>query len=133
MLLIEQKASGMSITQDLNRMGLTTRGYNPGRDDKFTRISKGATLIQQGRFYVMGSFPGSKSRYAPWVAEAIDQIVNFPSVEHDDYVDSLSQALIYLIDSGFVCEYPGRRVRSPDMMDADERGGGSTRGNCYSI
>lgn len=134
MLLIEQKGSGMSITQDLNRMGITTRGYNPGRDDKFARISKGASVIQQGRFYVMGSFPGSKSRYAPWVEEAIDQVVNFPSTEHDDYVDSLSQALIYLIDSGFVCEYPGRRPLSPDMLDKESRQTSSRRsGNPYSM
>lgn len=134
MLLIEQKGSGMSITQDLNRMGITTRGYNPGRDDKFARISKGASVIQQGRFYVMGSFPGSKSRYAPWVEEAIDQVVNFPSTEHDDFVDSLSQALIYLIDSGFVCEYPGRRPLSPDMLDKESRQSSSRRsGNPYSM
>ena len=133
-LIIEQKACGQSITQDLNRMDVVTRGYNPGRDDKFSRMSKAATIIQQHRFYVMGSFPGSKSRYASWMEAAMEEVCNFPSVVHDDYVDSLSQALIYLIDSGFVCEYPGRRPLSPDMLDKESRQTSSRRsGNPYSM
>ena len=38
MILIEQKGSGMPLTQELRRMGIPVTPFTPGRADKFTRM-----------------------------------------------------------------------------------------------
>lgn len=129
-IIIEQKASGISITQDLAREDIKIHPYNPGRDDKFTRMSKAAVVIKQKRFYVMGGFNGRK--YAEWCTAAIDQLINFPAVEHDDFVDALSQALNYLNDNNFVGSHPNRQVIHPDNIGRDSSSS-STAYNFYSV
>jgi predicted phage terminase large subunit-like protein len=101
MLLIEAKASGQSLLQDLRQANLPVRRYNPGKADKISRAHSIAPLIESGCVYVMESrkTPGKP---VSWAKMVLDQLEVFPAGEHDDLVDSCTQALIYLRDSGFL-------------------------------
>ena len=39
---------------------------------------------------------------APWAKEFLEEVVNFPSARHDDYVDSMIQFLRWTDTGGFI-------------------------------
>jgi predicted phage terminase large subunit-like protein len=98
-LLIEAKASGISVAQEIRRI--------VGFDAKF-----GVELInptRQGdkvaRAHSIVHIFSEEMVYAPdkaWADKVIDQCARFPKDTHDDLVDSTTQALRYLRDTGFV-------------------------------
>ena len=46
-VLIEAKASGMPLTQELRSMGIPVQNYSPSRgNDKFTRVNSVAPMFQ---------------------------------------------------------------------------------------
>lgn len=101
LVLIEQKASGQSLLQDLRQANIPVRGYNPGRADKVTRAHMIAPLIDIGAVYVMESAK-NKGKPVSWARELLEELEKFPAGEHDDRVDCTTQALIYLKDAGFL-------------------------------
>jgi len=118
LVLIEDKSAGISLIQDLQRAGLPVRAYNPGNADKTQRLNIVAPLIQKGLVYI----PESMSREGmarDWAEPLINQLCAFPEVRHDDLVDSTSQALRYLRDSGFlVLDY---LYNDPDLYVDDTK------------
>jgi predicted phage terminase large subunit-like protein len=101
MVLIEQKGSGQSLLQDLGRARVPVTPYNPGHVDKVARAHIVAPLIEAGLVYL----PESKKnpgRWASWADGFMKQVSRFPNDEHDDYVDTMSQALRFLHDKRFL-------------------------------
>lgn len=100
-VLIEEKGSGISLIQDLRRAGIPVHSYNPGRADKVTRVHAISPLIESGIVYLPESKrnPGSTPT---WLDPLINELLAFPNAEHDDMVDALTQALIYLRDSRLI-------------------------------
>jgi predicted phage terminase large subunit-like protein len=98
--LVEIKGSGISLIQELRAANVPALSYNPGRADKHGRASQVLPLYELGLVYVPESAkdPG---RPATWARPFADQLMRFgPGVSaHDDYVDTFTQALIYLRDS----------------------------------
>jgi predicted phage terminase large subunit-like protein len=84
-ILIEDKASGTALIQDLNRDGVcgVTR-YEPTMD-KIMRLHSVSSTIENGFTYLPES--------ADWLAEYLHELTTFPSTKHDDQADSTSQAL----------------------------------------
>ena len=118
--LIEDKGSGISLRQMLEREGIEAYAYNPGRADKLTRLHMVSHVFQRRRVWLPESskFPGQP---ITWVDPMLAQLCAFTgpnSVKHDDYVDALSQALRVLRDMGFVNIDP---VADPDLYYADDR------------
>jgi predicted phage terminase large subunit-like protein len=102
LILMEDKSAGISLVQELQGAGIPVRAYNPGRADKVQRLNIVAPLIAKGKVYIPEDTekPGE---YAAWASRFLRQVCSFPeSGGHDDYVDSLSQALRVLRDSGWV-------------------------------
>lgn len=87
-ILIEDKASGQSLIQDLQRE--TKLPIKPIKvdTDKIARVNAVTPTIEAGNVYLPEN--------APWLADFINECSDFPSGEHDDVPDSLSQALNYL-------------------------------------
>lgn len=84
-MLIEDKASGQSLLQDLRReSALPVIAINP-RGDKLTRFAAVTPLIEAGKV--------SLPHEAPWLAEFEHEMMAFPQSAHDDQVDALSQYL----------------------------------------
>jgi predicted phage terminase large subunit-like protein len=102
LILMEDKSAGISLIQELQMAGVPVRAYNPGRADKVQRLNIVAPLIAKGKVYVPED-PKKPGEFADWTKRFFRQVCSFPESQgHDDYVDSLSQALRVLRDSGWV-------------------------------
>jgi len=84
-ILIEDKASGTALIQDLIRDGVSgiTR-YEPTMD-KIMRLHSVSSTIENGFVYL--------PQEAEWLAEYLHELTSFPATKHDDQADSTSQAL----------------------------------------
>ena len=104
LVLIEQKASGTPLTQDLRKMGIPVSGFTPGSGaDKFSRMNACAPVFESGMVY---------APEARWAEEVIEECAAFPNGEHDDLADSMSQAILRFRQGNFI------RTRS-DEEDED--------------
>lgn len=101
LVLVEQKGSGQSILQDLRAANIPCRGYNPGRADKLSRAHQIAPILELGNAYIPESRV-DKGGFSSWARPLIHQMEKFPNAEHDDLVDTASQALIYLRDANIL-------------------------------
>jgi len=121
LLLVEDKAAGISLIQDLQRAGLPVRGYNPGKADKSQRLSIVANIIKAGRVWVPESSV-RKGYVRDWAEGMVSQICSFPNTAHDEYVDCISQALRFLRDAGWISiDFPKEWVDEDDYIDAGQR------------
>ncbi len=115
LVLVEDKAAGISIIQDLQRAQIPCRAYNPGRADKTQRLHLVSNIIAHGLVYV----PESTLRRGhprDWAEPLVSQICSFPEAEHDDLTDTTTQALRLLRDMGFLNIDPS----PPDTEYVDE-------------
>jgi len=93
-VIIEGKASGMPLTQELRALGIPVQNYVPSRGgDKIARVNACTPLFSGG--YVW--FPEIN-----WAEEVVDELCDFPNGEHDDLVDSTTQALMRFRQGGFL-------------------------------
>jgi len=122
LILVEDKSAGISLIQDLQQAHLPVHAYNPGRADKIQRLSIVANIIKAGRVWV----PESTARAGfvrDWAEGMVSQVCGFPEgVEHDDFVDAISQALRYLRDGGWISiDVPrAEYFDDDDYFDAEE-------------
>jgi predicted phage terminase large subunit-like protein len=102
LILMEDKSAGISLIQELQGAYVPVQGYNPGKADKVQRVNIVAPLVAKGKVYIPED-PEIKNEVAQWAKRFIRQVCSFPEAGgHDDYVDSLSQALRVLRDSGWI-------------------------------
>ena len=113
MILVEDKAAGISLIQELQRAGLPVRSYNPGKADKMQRLHIVAAIIAAGRVYLPESSE-RKGYVSNWCEGFLSQICAFPDSTHDDYVDACSQALRLLKDMGWLDIDPEPKYDDPD-------------------
>lgn len=99
-VLVEAKASGQSLLQDLRLARVPAVGYNPGNADKVSRAHQAAPTLELGRIWVPESAK-NPGHAVSWAAGFIKQLEKFPVAEHDDYVDTFTQAIIYLKNDGW--------------------------------
>ena len=104
MLLIEDKGSGISLRQMLEREGILAYAYNPGRADKLARLHMVSHIFARKRVWLPESdqIPG---RPRKWIEPMLAQLCAFTgpgSIKHDDYVDAMTQVIRLAIDKGLV-------------------------------
>lgn len=93
-LIVEAKASGAPLVFELRQMGLPVQEFTPTRgNDKITRVNSVADLFASGKVWA----PPTR-----WADEVINEMASFPNSEHDDLVDSSTQALIRFRKGGFI-------------------------------
>jgi predicted phage terminase large subunit-like protein len=103
-LLIEDKGSGISLRQMLDREGITSYPYNPGRADKLTRLHMVSHIFAQGKVWIPES-ENYKGRPKTWVEPMLAQLCSFTgsgSIKHDDYVDATTQAIRLCMDKNLL-------------------------------
>lgn len=83
-LLIENKGSGMSLIQELQREGIRAIEVKP-EGDKIMRMNAHTARIEAGYVHI--------PRRASWLDEFRKEIMAFPAGKYDDQIDALSQAL----------------------------------------
>src|SRR5262249_12293762 len=86
-ILIEDKASGTQLIQDLKSEGLLRiRPYEPPPStDKLMRFHAQTAEFENGHVFL--------PRSAPWLVDYLQELTSFPGSKYDDQVDSTAQAL----------------------------------------
>ena len=94
-VLIEAKASGLPLTYELRKMGIPVINYTPSKgNDKHTRVNSVAPLFESGQIWA----PVDKE----FAQEVIEECAAFPYGDHDDLVDSMTQAVMRFRQGGFI-------------------------------
>jgi len=90
-VLIEDKASGQSLIQELQTSSRLAIEPVKIDSDKVTRATACTPLVEAGKVYLPED--------ADWLADFLEEVSSFPSAPHDDMVDAFSQALNYVRES----------------------------------
>jgi predicted phage terminase large subunit-like protein len=99
--IVEKKAAGAPLIQELRNMGIPVQEFSPSRgNDKLVRLNAVADLFSSGKVWA----PDTR-----WAREVIEEMAAFPVGEHDDFVDTTTQALLRFRQGGFI------------SLDTDER------------
>jgi predicted phage terminase large subunit-like protein len=101
--IVEAKASGGPLIFELRQMGIPVQEFTPTRgNDKITRINAVSDLFASGKVWA----PRTR-----WAEEVIEEMAAFPNSDHDDLVDSSTQALLRFRKGGFI------RLQSDEAED----------------
>ena len=94
-VLVEAKASGLPLTYELRNMGIPVVNYTPSRgNDKHTRVNSVAPLFESGKIWA----PTDKQ----FAQEVMEECAAFPYGDHDDLVDSMTQAVMRFRQGGLI-------------------------------
>ena len=93
-VLIEAKASGLPLTYELRKMDIPVMNFTPSKgNDKHVRVNSVAPLFESGMIWA----PEFK-----FAEDVIEECAAFPFGDHDDLVDSMTQAVMRFRQGGFV-------------------------------
>ena len=93
-VIIEAKASGQPLTYELRKIGIPVINFTPSKgQDKFSRVNSVAPMFESGMIWA----PDEE-----FADEVIEECASFPYGDHDDLVDSTTQALMRFRQGGFV-------------------------------
>lgn len=107
-ILVEEKGSGISVRQDMQHAGIPVMAYNPGKASKTARAALTAPMLEAETYYVIegrSREPGKRGgsgKPIKWAEPLLLQEEQFPNGEHDDLVDTHTQANILLQRSGWL-------------------------------
>jgi predicted phage terminase large subunit-like protein len=102
-VIIESKASGLPLTYELRKMGIPVINFSPSRgNDKHARVNAVAPIFESGLIWA----PDEK-----WAEEVVEECASFPYGDHDDLVDSTTQAIMRFRQGGFISH--------PDDLEED--------------
>ena len=95
MVLVEAKATGTPLIDELRLRGIPALGFSPGKgSDKVTRMHMVAPLFEAGMVWA----PEDKS----FADDVIEEVVSFPNGDNDDFCDSMTLALMRFRRGGFI-------------------------------
>ena len=102
-LLIENKAAGISVAQEMRRLygneKFAVQLSDPKSQDKLSRLYSVQHLFAEGMVH---------SPDRAWADMVITQVGQFPRGKHDDLVDTVSMALRHMRDVGLLQRAPER-------------------------
>jgi predicted phage terminase large subunit-like protein len=97
-VIIESKASGLPLTYELRKMGIPVINFTPSKgNDKHTRVNSVSPLFESGRIWA--------PKEMEFAQDVIEECAAFPFGDHDDLVDSMTQAVMRFRQGGLV-EHP---------------------------
>jgi len=92
--IVEAKAAGAPLIYELRAMGIPVSEFTPSRgNDKVARVNAVSDLFSSGNVWC----PQTR-----WAEEVVEEFAAFPNAEHDDLVDSSTQALLRFRQGGFI-------------------------------
>jgi len=96
-VLIEAKATGTTLQQELRRVGIPVTMYSPGGrragQDKVSRANSIAPILESGMVW---------APHTSWADDLIEECAAFPNGDNDDMVDSTTQALMRFRAGNFI-------------------------------
>ena len=87
-ILIETKANGDALIDDLKGHIPGIVGFDPGQMSKYARAELSTTAYEAGNVYI------PDPTVCAWVGDFVASLVSFPSAAHDDDVDAQSQVIM---------------------------------------
>ena len=107
LLLIENKAAGISVSQEIRRLYWRERFgvelFDPKSQDKAARLYSVQHLFAEGIIY---------GPDRPWMEKIITQVAQFPKGKRDEFVDLTSMGLRKLRDMGLLIRQPEREAEN---------------------
>jgi len=99
LILIEAKASGQSLADEMRLLNLPVGTFSPGRRkggnmDKTTRMHIVSPIFESGKVW----YPEGEK----FADEVIEEVASFPNGDHDDFCDSMTMALMRFRQGGFI-------------------------------
>ena len=95
MVLVEAKATGTPLIDELRLRGIPALGFSPGKgNDKVTRMHMVAPLFEAGMVWA--------PMHEKFADEVVEEVVSFPNGDHDDFCDSMTLALMRFRQGGFI-------------------------------
>lgn len=96
-VLIEAKATGITLQQELRRMNVPVTMYSPGGrragQDKVSRANSVAPILEAGIVWAPDT---------DWAEELVEECAAFPNGDNDDLVDVTTMALMRFRQGNFV-------------------------------
>ena len=93
-VIVEAKASGLPLTYELRQMDIPVSNFTPSKgNDKHVRVNSVAPLFESGMIWA----PDQK-----FAEEVIEECAAFPYGDHDDLVDSMTQAVMRFRQGGLI-------------------------------
>ena len=93
-LIVEKKAAGAPLIYEMRKAGIPISEYTPSKgNDKIARVNAISDLFASGLVWC----PNKR-----WAEEVMEELASFPNGDHDDLVDSTSQALLRFRQGGFI-------------------------------
>lgn len=115
-LLIESKASGLSVAQEIRRLysgqGWGVQLVDPKGLDKVARVYAIQHLFADGMICLPAYSDGT---FREWGQMLVDEFAAFPKGATDDLVDSSSQALKHIRDRGLAVRRDERALHEREM------------------
>ena len=95
MVLVEAKASGIPLTSELRKIGIPVVNFTPSRgNDKHVRVNSVSPLFESGKVWA--------PMHEHFAQEVVEECASFPFGDYDDYVDSMTQALMRIRQGGLI-------------------------------
>jgi predicted phage terminase large subunit-like protein len=111
-VLIEAKAAGLPLTYELRNMGIPVINFTPSRgNDKHSRVNSVSPLFEAGQIWA--------PTHLQFAQEVMEECAAFPYGEHDDLVDSTTQAVMRFRQGGLL-GHPEDYKEKPRPMDFKE-------------
>lgn len=133
MILIEEKGSGISLRQSLAVEQIMTDSYNPGKMDKLSRLHAISPLFPNKRVWAVESNERPREPRS-WAEDVINQVCSYigeGSLEHDDLLDTTTQALKLMMDR-FFKPFTVKKDKEKEDQEEAKRLQRKKRGNPYS-
>ena len=94
-VIVESKASGLPLTYELRKMGIPVLNFTPSKgNDKHSRVNAVAPLFESGSIWA--------PTHMEYAQDVIEECAAFPYGDHDDLVDSTTQALMRFRQGGLI-------------------------------
>ena len=108
-VIIEAKAAGLPLTYELRKIGIPVINYTPSKgQDKHARVNAVSPLFESGIIWA----PDEK-----FAEEVIEECASFPYGDHDDLVDSTTQAVMRFRQGGFVVHPEDYKEKKMPQME----------------
>jgi len=94
-VIIEAKASGLPLMYELRQMGIPAMNFTPSKgQDKIARVNAVSPMFEAGQVWA--------PLHQQFAQELVEECAAFPYGDHDDLVDSTTQALLRYRQGGLL-------------------------------